>query len=201
MPQRCGKTLVVDLDETLVHCVQCNAEVTLPVRFSSGRRRTVGVNVRPFAREFLEQAARLFEVVVFTASHQRYADAVLNYLDPQQQFVALRLYRDSCVLVNGVFVKDLRVLAGRHLSQVVIVDNAVHSFGYQLDNGVPITSWYDDYADRELLQVWQHLLRLAAQEDVRRLNAETFGLRAHVSRLVPSLSQAFLECSLKKLAN
>ena len=176
MPRHCGKTLVVDLDETLVHCTQFNPELAVSLRFPSGRTTQVGINVRPFAQQFLEQAASLFEVVAFTASHKAYADAVLDYLDPHGQFVTKLLYRNNCVLVNGVFTKDLRVLAGRELKDIVIVDNAVQAIAYQLANGVPVASWFDDYEDCELVQVWSHLQRLASEDDVRRLNTQTFGL-------------------------
>jgi CTD small phosphatase-like protein 2 len=71
-------------------------------------------------------------VVVFTASHQSYADVVLDVLDPLRQIFEMRLYRDSCVRsVDGVYVKDLRIFEPlRKLEDIVIVDNAVYSFGY-----------------------------------------------------------------------
>ena len=41
-----------------------------------------GLNIRPFAIEALQAANENFQVVVFTASHQSYADAVLDFIDP-----------------------------------------------------------------------------------------------------------------------
>lgn len=55
---------------------------------------------------------------------------VLNHLDPTGKLIHHRLYRDSCILIDGVYVKDLRVLIGRRLKDIVIVDNAAYSFGY-----------------------------------------------------------------------
>jgi CTD small phosphatase-like protein 2 len=67
--------------------------------------------------------------------------------------------------VEGTFVKDLRIL-GRDLSRVVIVDNAVEAFSYQvrpfkpftsnhyqINNGVPIKSWFAENDDCELLKL------------------------------------------------
>jgi CTD small phosphatase-like protein 2 len=56
----------------------------------------------------------------------------------------MRLYRDSCIKsVDGVYVKDLRIFDKcRRMEDIVIVDNAVYSFGYQLENGIPIIPFY-----------------------------------------------------------
>ena len=125
----------------------------------------------------MREANKLFEVVVFTASHQCYADAVLDFLDPTRELVQHRLYREDCLLVNDVHVKDLRVLGDRNLDDIVIVDNAVHSFGYQLDNGIPLMSWHNDYADSQLLHLAEYLKVMHRYADVRDLNRATFDLQ------------------------
>ena len=84
----------------------------------------------------------MFQVVVFTASHKTYADAVLDFLDPDQELIDARFYRDSCYQTEqGVYIKDLRIF-DRPIEDIVIVDNAVYSFGFQLDNGIPIIPYY-----------------------------------------------------------
>ena len=90
-----------------------------------------GINIRPFMYECLREANKYFQVIVFTASHQTYADAILDYLDPQKEFFAARLYRHNCILTReGYHVKDLRVIQNRNLEDLVIVDNSVYSFAY-----------------------------------------------------------------------
>jgi len=77
-------TLVLDLDETLVHCTVeqvDDADLTFPVDFH-GMTYMVHVRLRPHLNQFLEAIADKFEVVVFTASQQVYADALLDLIDP-----------------------------------------------------------------------------------------------------------------------
>ena len=56
---------------------------------------------------------------------------------------------------------------GRDLSHCIIVDNSPHAFGYQMDNGVPIESWFDDVTDDKLLQLMPFLMSLKEKKDVR----------------------------------
>jgi len=210
-------TLVLDLDETLVHSTLGPGPVALTSpeaasgisgvggrkgqppppgavsRFSfdvalAGRTHAVHVRTRPHLLPFLERCARLFEVVVFTASQKVYAEQLLDVLDPGRRLIRHRVFRDSCVVFEGNYLKDLSAL-GRDLSRVVIVDNSPQAFGFQLDNGIPIESWYDDDRDDELRRLLPLLESLAASEDVRPLLASAFQLRKLVER-APSLAPA-----------
>mmetsp|Transcript_9115 Transcript_9115/g.10948 ORF Transcript_9115/g.10948 Transcript_9115/m.10948 type:complete len:365 (+) Transcript_9115:53-1147(+) len=161
-------TLVLDLDETLVHCSVdggTDADLTFPVDFN-GTIYQVSVKIRPHMAKFLEMVSDKFEVVVFTASQQVYADTLLDILDPDKTLIKHRLFRDSCLLVDGNYLKDLNVL-GRDMSKTVLVDNSPHAFGYQIDNGIPIESWYDDPNDNELLKLADFLTRIQNVDDVR----------------------------------
>ena len=185
VPRRKGfeskKTLIFDLDETLVHCCEdlftASPNVVLPIVFPNGDTIEAGINVRPYALECLREVGKYFEVFVFTASHPCYANVVLDYLDPKKELIHQRFFRDSCINMNGVFIKDLRIFANRNLKDMIIVDNAAYSFAYQIENGIPILSWHDDYNDKELLNLIDYVKALAQVDDVRDVNDSTFRLR------------------------
>jgi len=168
-------TLVLDLDETLVHCtvedVQ-DADLTFPVLFH-GINYQVNVRIRPYLQEFFKRIHGHFEVVVFTASQRVYANELLDRIDPDKIYIKHRLFRESCLPVEGNFLKDLNVL-NRDLTKTILVDNSPHAFGYQVDNGIPIESWFEDPKDTELLKLAKFLKGILGQDDVRPMIREKF---------------------------
>ena len=96
-----------------------------------------------------------------------------TYQRTESKFIRHRMFRDSCLPVEGNFLKDLSIL-GRDLSKAVLVDNSPHAFGYQVDNGIPIESWFDDPADKELLKLERFLRTLHGVDDVRDVVRKTF---------------------------
>ena len=92
-----------------------------------------------------------------------------------------RLFRESCVMVQGNFLKDLHVI-GRDYSRMALVDNSPHAYGFQIENGIPIESWFDDDTDTELLKLVGFLRRAFAAEDVRTVIKEHFKTDVLVDR-------------------
>jgi len=155
------KTLILDLDETLVHSSFTptdHCDITLSVDIE-GVLRAIYVAKRPHVDEFLLRCGELYEVVVFTASLEKYAGPLLDLLDTHK-VINHRLFRESCTAYGGIFVKDLFRM-GRPLTHLIIIDNSPHSYIFNPENALPCLSWFEDQSDNELLDLLVVLNRLA----------------------------------------
>jgi len=147
-------TLVLDLDETLVHYYEEENEGKFLIR--------------PGCHEFLEEVSKFYEVVIFTAGLQEYADWVLDQLD-HNNFISYRLYRQHGLPTGNFYTKDLSRI-GRNLARTIIVDNMAENFRMQPDNGILIRTWIDDMTDNALLELLPLLKEIAMKKgrDVRK---------------------------------
>ncbi|GER42753.1 CTD small phosphatase-like protein [Striga asiatica] len=169
-------TLVLDLDETLVHSTlgHCeNVDFTFTVTLNT-KECVVYVKQRPHLMTFLQRVAELFEIVVFTASQSIYAKQLLDILDPHGKVISRRAYRESCTVWGGTYIKDLTIL-GVDLAKVAIIDNTPQVFRLQVNNGIPIKSWFDDPSDNALISLLPFLETLVDADDVRPIIARKFG--------------------------
>lgn len=157
------KLLVLDLDETLVHSsfkYLRSADFVLPVDIDD-QIHNVYVIKRPGVDEFLKKVGELFEVVVFTASVNRYGDPLLDILDKHKS-IHHRLFREACYNYEGNYIKNLSQL-GRPLSDIIILDNSPASYIFHPQHAIPISSWFSDTHDNELLDIIPLLEDLAKQ--------------------------------------
>jgi len=160
------KTLVLDLDETLVHSsfrAVATADIVIGVEIE-GENHKVYVRKRPGCDEFLLKTAELYEVVIYTASMSKYASPLLDKLDTHG-VCHWRLYREACTRLAAGYVKDLSRL-GRDLKNVIIIDNSPICYSLQPDNAIPIQTWRDDPHDRELLDLIPILQSLSDVDDI-----------------------------------
>lgn len=83
------------------------------------------------------QICKWFNLVVFTASVQEYADPVIDWLESERKFFSARYYRQHCTFRHGAFIKDLSFVEP-DLSKVMILDNSPLSYMFhqgQLGHG------------------------------------------------------------------
>ena len=190
------KIALFDLDETIVHCIgeinmnnvenfSRQSDAKIKVILPGGKQITIGINIRPHWEQALDIIKDKYHIIAYTASHESYADSVLNYLDPKKKYFEYRLYRSHCVLCvvdeMKFYVKDLGILEDCcDLKDVVLIDNSVLSFAYHLDNGIPISPFYDSKIDVELLDIANFLLKYADEDDIRNRLREVYKLNEYL---------------------
>ncbi len=75
---------------------------------------------------FLSELSQFYEIVVFTAALQDYADWILDQID-QHKCISHRLYRQHTKRKTEYALKDLSLL-GRDMKKTIIVDNIAENF-------------------------------------------------------------------------
>ncbi|KAL0478961.1 hypothetical protein AKO1_007875 [Acrasis kona] len=162
-------TLVLDLDETLVHSsleIQKQYDRLLHVEMD-GNLFDVYVKFRPYLFQFLQEVSKLYEIIVFTSSIESYADKLLDILDPEKCIFHHRIFRDACIQHGRYFIKNLDVL-NRDLSRTIIVDDSPRSYFYHKSNGIHIKGYFGDSpSDNELEKLVPLLRHLLSAKDVR----------------------------------
>ena len=197
-PNNNKKLAVFDLDETLIHGVvnisnYKKSENIISVTLPSKKIAKIGVNIRPYWKEAIERISKLYTIVIYTASHKSYADAVLNFLDPENKYFYNRLYRSNCIdcKIDGkdLYVKDLNIFEGFNLKDILIVDNSVMAFAYHLDNGIPILPYYDAEKDFELLFVAYYFECLYPCDDLTLINKQYMKLDYYLKEAIEEIKR------------
>ena len=127
----------------------------------------------------MKRVGELYEVVVFTASRLQSGCTLFFYLvcvlmsssmatlcltsSDIHHVVHHRLFRESCYNHQGNYVKDLSQV-GRDLRETIIIDNSPTSYIFHPQHAVPISSWFSDAHDNELLDLIPVLEDLAGSQ-------------------------------------
>jgi len=188
------KTLILDLDETLVHSAfspfSRKSDLTLTINFD-GEKRLLYVLKRPYVDEFLSELSSLYEIIIFTASISEYANPLLDLLD-KKKCIKHRLFREHCTYDNGIYIKDLKIF-DRKINNMIIIDNNPLSYDNNVSNGIPILSWYEDTNDKELLKLIPILKHMA--------NNDVYDVRNIINKIVDRNSNNIDYNAINKIIN
>ena len=110
-----------------------------------------------------------YNLVLFAACYREYIEIVLNMIDPKREFIVNVLSRDSCTVYNNNFIKDFRIVGNNNVQKedLIMLDNKVVSFGYNMFQGVPILPYYNDESDTELRDIIPFLTFLSTAKDIK----------------------------------
>lgn len=187
------KTLVLDLDETLIHSIFRSGAGfpqghMIEVKLQNSQFATLyNVLKRPYCDEFLDIVSQWYNLVMFTASVQAYADPMIDWLESDRKYFQQRLYRQHCTFHTSStttaptqpetrpadatpetfgYVKDITKVS-TDLSKVLIIDNSPVSFLNHESNAIEIDTWINDPSDTSLLSLIPLLSALRYTTDVR----------------------------------
>ena len=187
-------TLVLDLDETLIHFFSSKVEIkgdphygyyTSDEEYGTFNNYLLNGEIekhyeflrigmfllRPYVKQFLSELNNFYEIVIFTTGTKEYCDRVLQLLDLDNNLIKYRLYKHHINLKYiNTSVKDLSLL-GRDLNKTIIIDNLEENFRLQPDNGLPIITWKGDINDYSLKYLAKILKNIVIKKvsDVRRI--------------------------------
>ncbi|XP_017151366.1 CTD nuclear envelope phosphatase 1 [Drosophila miranda] len=173
------KTLILDMDETLMTSVIVKKGVASPVSRKKLKWKyvpvdfefnlhdsTVKVYKRPFVDHFLDQVSKWFDIVVFTAGTELYATPIIDYLDGGRNILGHRLFRDKCVTVEGFNAKFVSIV-NDDMANVILLDNSIPECCFNMDNSIPIFDYVIGDWDTELLNLLPFLDAIRFAGDVR----------------------------------
>ena len=174
------KIAIFDLDETMAHSEFKNIEKAqniITVKPPSRKEVKIGLNIRPHLKEALDLIKKHYFIIVYSASDRSYADPVLNFIDPNNDYFQYRLYRSHCIYSKvkdddkiKLYIKDLSIFKNVDLKDMVIIDNSILSYAYHLNNGIPIVPYYKGEKDYELMFLAGYLSSIRKWKDLREAN-------------------------------
>ncbi len=152
-------SLVLDLDETLIH-------------FSINNSKEGELYLRPYLTDFLLSVSKIYEIIIFTAGMKDYANLVLNIIEKKigKKIFDYRFFREHTFIDESQnHIKDLSKI-GRDLKNILIVDNTAENFLHQPENGILISSFFKDKnsnikkKDKCLLELKNLLINISKKE-------------------------------------
>ncbi|KAL7716433.1 Mitochondrial import inner membrane translocase subunit TIM50 [Entamoeba marina] len=158
-------TVVLDLDETLIHTHLQPFNVSSDHFTITIDGNDYLVSIRPHVRYFLKSLSKKYEVVLFTAGTERYANQIIEELERDENFFTHKLYQNSCKNKFGHLLKNASKL-GRDLKKVVCVDDN-HYAWKSTENLITCKRYNGGDEDSELIQILQKIEEITKGDDIR----------------------------------
>jgi RNA polymerase II subunit A small phosphatase-like protein len=130
------KTVVLDLDETLIHTTVHRSSLLVDLfRLLDGSYLEMG----PGLRSFMNHAIENVEMFIYTFAKRSSAERIIRIIAPLLPFDRA-LFRDSCCVQNDRVYKDLEML-GRNLKNVVLIDDNPEIWEFYPKNTFIVKRW------------------------------------------------------------
>ena len=183
--------VVMDLDECMV-CTDVSPDTrsfkplggihtkNYSMKLGNAKTQIVQMNIRPGLHSFLSAVSKFATLYVMTAGILVYARPALETIDPKSIYFKKAFYRED---FNYTLGKDLKILGNDfNERRTVLVDNMAYNFQVQPHNGILIKDFTNNPYDTELESVFQLLVRLNNEQDVRESLKLIYGDRFRISK-------------------
>lgn len=118
--------------------------------------------------------SRQYEVVIFGDEENFTVNTVCDALDPNYQMIGGRLGRESTLLKNGKYIKDLSYL-NRDIKDIIYLDFEDDKVEFHKDNCIILPRWEGDSSDRELYDIMPFLENLSQSPGDSRAEIKKYG--------------------------
>ena len=135
-------TLVLDLEETLVHLNQSGECI-----------------LRPGLYKFLKDIKPYYELVSFSNESKYSSEPIIDIIEEKKKYFDYNLYREHLTFIGKEFIKDLSKL-GRDIKKVIVVDNIANNYKLNPENGIQILPFFGENNDDNVLEELKKILIL-----------------------------------------
>ena len=135
-------TLVLDLEETLVHINQSGECI-----------------LRPGLYKFLKNIKPYYELVSFSNESKYSSEPIIDIIEEKKKYFDYNLYREHLTFIGKEFIKDLSKL-GRDIKKVIVVDNIANNYKLNPENGIQILPFFGENNDDNVLEELKKILIL-----------------------------------------
>ena len=135
-------TLVLDLEETLVHINQLGECI-----------------LRPGLYKFLKNIKPYYELVSFSNESKYLSEPIIDIIEEKKKYFDYNLYREHLTFIGKEFIKDLSKL-GRDIKKVIVVDNIANNYKLNPENGIQILPFFGENNDDNVLEELKKILIL-----------------------------------------
>ena len=163
-------TLVLDLDETLIHY-----KIEMSPNFEKPKKNIL--ILRPDLITFLKEMKKIYELVLFSYATYEYIEKILKIIESKEKFFDYILDRRHITYENGSYIKNISLI-GRELKNIIIIDDNPQAFKLHNENGIFIKPFYGDCLnDKNILKNLMNILK-----DIRKDVDNTGDIRKSIQK-------------------
>ena len=160
-------TLVLDLEETLVHIKQSGECI-----------------LRPGLYQFLKDIKPYYELVSFSNESKYSSEPIIDIIEEKKKLFDYNLYREHLTFIGKEFIKDLSKL-GRDIKKIIIVDNISNNFKLSPENGIQILPFFGENNNDNILEELKKILILFYKEKLDDLRV---GIRRYKKDIINKIT-------------